>query len=183
MLDWMWEMFLSADTEVRLVMVAVILLSIFWMACKVVKGFRNIRWHKLPAHRRDETRLFPKSLTNPYYQIAQRRCEGSVAGSYDKFKIIGLLSRCPGSASHADHWYPHVLGGRTSGYNLVVLCPDCNLSKGGKLPSLAQTWAVQWRRKKYFPEGVDRTIRGRRELTPITAYSAQIARIKKNPWV
>jgi len=39
-----------------------------------------------------------------------------------------------GEAYHVDHVIPLSLGGRNSPDNLVIACPDCNLSKGGKHP-------------------------------------------------
>lgn len=39
-----------------------------------------------------------------------------------------------GDVFHKDHYKPVARGGKSEADNLVISCPHCNLSRGGKMP-------------------------------------------------
>lgn len=50
-------------------------------------------------------------------------------------EYFGPLAKTPvGSEYHVDHVIPLVQGGSNGPENLVISCPLCNVSKGGRLP-------------------------------------------------
>lgn len=48
-----------------------------------------------------------------------------------------------GDVFHKDHKVPIARGGKSAATNLVISCPHCNLSRGGKL-------TIHWRWRKVY---------------------------------
>lgn len=74
------------------------------------------------------------------YRARQRSADGThtvqdVKKQYERQK--GQCYWCKkkvGSIYHVDHAIPIIKGGSNDASNIVIACPTCNLSKGGKLP-------------------------------------------------
>lgn len=91
----------------------------------------------------------PQRLFTP----PQRRVGFARAGGQCEMSVFGFF-RCRRRAEHGDHHYPHSRGGATSLANFVAGCSRCNSRKSNRLPGLVQTALIEFRRKKYFPEGM-----------------------------
>lgn len=98
--------------------------------------------------RKDPIRAYPAQMRHAGASRAKQQCEYSTP----------WMSRCSRSAEHADHFFPHSRGGATSMQNLVASCATHNLSKGAKMPSAGTRMLIQWRRRKYFPPTIDKTV-------------------------
>ncbi|TDP89537.1 hypothetical protein EDF62_3268 [Leucobacter luti] len=96
--------------------------------------------------RKDPKRAFDSAQRNVGFTRAGHQCEFSTP----------WFTRCTRTAQHADHWFPHTRGGATSMQNLVAACAPHNLSKGGRQPSALAGFLIAARRRKYFPETLDR---------------------------
>lgn len=86
----------------------------------------------------DAERFFPYEMRHKMMKEVGYRCEGT---SED-----GTRCEYRGHDLHGDHWFPYSKGGATSIYNLVMLCPHCNISKSNKMPTSRQTEALMYRR-------------------------------------
>lgn len=147
--------------------ILILLAVLLWAGTKVGHAIReHIIWPKIDKSRRDPVRLFDRATSQGYYRAAGNRCEGSK---------LGVL-RCRETAGNADHWFPHARGGRTTGSNLVALCPTCNKRKSAKLPSVFQTKLVAHRRRSYWPAGSDTSINGKSGHAGLLAQSMGNAR-------
>lgn len=111
-----------------------------WVLRQLVVAIRRA----IPANK-DPQRMFTTAQRVEAFRISQGRCE---------FDGFWPFSRCGRPAAHADHWFPHTLGGASSMNNLVSGCAPCNLSKGAKVPTFWQTTRIERRRRSYFPPGV-----------------------------
>lgn len=91
-----------------------------------------------------------KRLTNPEKQVAYRQKRRAIkfaaGGSFTADDVKELYTKqnatCNGcecdlsiSGYHVDHIMPLILMGSNSKENIQLLCPKCNLSKGGMTPS------------------------------------------------
>lgn len=92
---------------------------------------------------KDPKRLFTAQQRRVGFARAEGRCEMSVFGFF----------RCSNRAAHGDHHYPHSHGGATSLTNFVAGCSRCNTRKSNRLPGFIQTALIEFRRRKYFPDG------------------------------
>lgn len=139
----MTEQLSSPGLETMVVLVLAILMvwlvSFLWS--KSERFFRSLIRRKRSDERRDAVRTFTKAQRELGMSQCANRCEGT-----------GVFFRCRyrGQDLHGDHWFPHSRGGATSVKNLVMLCPQCNMRKSAKIPSLAQTFALKLRRKIGF---------------------------------
>lgn len=95
---------------------------------------------------RDPQRAFSAEQRRAGFLRCGGRCEAETL----------LLGRCRRPAVHGDHWYPHSKGGRTSMRNFAGLCQWHNLSKSSHTPTWWETTRLEWRRRRYFPQGVER---------------------------
>jgi 5-methylcytosine-specific restriction endonuclease McrA len=93
----------------------------------------------------DPQRDFPAHLRRQAFDLAGGRCEYTSV----------LWLRCSAVAQHADHLHPWSKGGATTLANCVASCAPHNLSKGAKILSPQQVWALERRRRRYFPPGAD----------------------------
>lgn len=93
---------------------------------------------------RDGQRLFTVAQRALGRDLAGGRCEHA--------NILGV--RCHRPGAHGDHIYPWSKGGATIQSNFAWLCAAHNLSKGARVPSAVQIWALQRRRRRYYPAGV-----------------------------
>lgn len=92
------------------------------------------------AATRDPLRAFTPAQR---LEIARR------AGGTCEYKpMIGRRCQAPGT--HADHIYPHSLGGLTITENGAWLCRGCNLRKSNKPPTALEIWRMERRRRHYF---------------------------------
>lgn len=130
------------------IIVAIVLLGV--ATRKAVNALALLVHRRRPHNRRDAQRQFSSSQRARAQQLCNNRCEG------------GLLFRCRNTgALQGDHWFPHARGGTTSWQNLVMLCQECNNKKSDHLPTLAQTRAIQRRRRKgrgYTAPGMSATV-------------------------
>lgn len=101
---------------------------------------------KRPDAARDPVRWFDSDQRRSGFARAQGRCEMEI--------LPGI--RCRRSAEHGDHWLPHARGGATSMGNFVAACSTHNLAKSARIPTRGQTARIAWRRRRYFPAGLDR---------------------------
>jgi hypothetical protein len=86
---------------------------------------------------------------------AVQRTEGfSRAGGQCEMDGV-FFFRCKAKAHHGDHHFPWSRGGSTSMANFVAACARHNTSKGAKVPTAWQTFRMEARRRKYFPQGVN----------------------------
>lgn len=74
------------------------------------------------------------------YKARKRNASGKHTGADIKQLFAdqcGLCAACKTALSkyHVDHVMPLILGGSNDKSNLQLLCPTCNMSKGGKHPS------------------------------------------------
>lgn len=94
---------------------------------------------------KDPKRLFSSEQRRIGFTRAGRRCE-----------MDGLLvfTRCRRAAEHGDHWIPHSKGGMTNMENFVAACAICNLAKSNRTPSRLETFRLESRRQRYFPDSV-----------------------------
>lgn len=159
--DIAYRAFLELPAGAQFFTVLIVAALICVPAVKITTFIRKMIWSRVDASDRHPVRLFPKSVSGPYYAFAGNRCEGSTL----------IFFRCDRQAGNADHWYPHSRGGYTTGSNLVVLCRTCNLSKSDKLPSVFQTRLVEHRRRNYYPNGVSTKIKGRSDSAPLLDYA------------
>lgn len=117
---------------------------------KAINTLALLVHRRRPHSRRDAQRQFSSGQRARAQQLCNNRCEG------------GLLFRCKNTgALQGDHWFPHARGGATSWQNLVMLCQQCNNKKSDHLPTLAQTRAIQRRRRKgrgYTALGMSTTV-------------------------
>lgn len=117
---------------------------------KAINTLASLVRRRRPHSRRDAQRQFSSSQRARAQQLCNNRCEG------------GLLFRCKNTgALQGDHWFPHARGGATSWQNLVMLCQQCNSKKSDHLPTMAQTRAIQRRRRKgggYVAPGMSTTV-------------------------
>lgn len=128
MRDWMT----SEETWIGSLVVLAILLRIpGWIA-------------SVHPHPKDPQRLFTAQQRRVGFARAEGQCEMSVFGFF----------RCRSRAAHGDHHYPHSRGGATSLANFVAGCSRCNRRKSDRLPGFVQTALIEFRRRRYFPEGV-----------------------------
>lgn len=106
---------------------------------KIDHAVTVVAHRKKDLTRRDAKRVFTSKQKSRASHLCNDRCEGT-----------GILFRCKhrGNDLHGDHWFPHSKGGATSSDNLVMLCPSCNRKKSDHIPSRAQTYAINRRRKK-----------------------------------
>jgi hypothetical protein len=95
---------------------------------------------------RDPQRTFSAEQRRAGFARSGGRCEAETL----------LFTRCRRPASQGDHWFPHSKGGRTSMRNFAGLCAWHNLSKSAHTPTWWETTRLEWRRRRYFPEGVER---------------------------
>lgn len=110
-----------------------------------VVGLARRRSRAAPEQK-DPIRAFSTEQRRLGFARADRRCE--LDGPF--------WTRCRRPASHGDHHIPWSRGGATDLDNFVAACQRCNTSKGARIPTLATTLRVQWRRRRYFPPGVSR---------------------------
>jgi hypothetical protein len=86
---------------------------------------------------------------------AVQRAEG-FARADGQCEMDGVFfMRCKDKAHHGDHHFPWSKGGSTSMGNFVAACARHNTSKGAKIPTSWQTFRMEARRRKYFPQGVN----------------------------
>lgn len=95
---------------------------------------------------KDPVRMFTSEQRHSAFARAGGRCEMESL----------FFIRCRRPAAHGDHWFPHSKGGRTNMRNLVAACAPCNTGKGARTPTAWETTRLEWRRRRYFPEGVER---------------------------
>lgn len=111
---------------------AIVLLVVIWAA-----GSRG--------REKDPQRAFTAIQRSEGFARAGGRCE------FKKFAFF----RCGGNAEHGDHFFPWSRGGASSAENFVAACARCNLSKGARQPSVFVKHALERRRRRYFPAGVN----------------------------
>lgn len=90
---------------------------------------------------KDPQRMFSKAQRDEGSRLAAGRCE---------MEGLLLFTRCHRPGAHADHWFPHTLGGASTMQNLVHACAPCNLSKGARVPTFWETTRLEWRRRRYY---------------------------------
>ena len=94
------------------------------------------------------------SLKDPVRAFTDRDRLVGFARAEQRCEMDGWFwMRCPSTAEHGDHWYPHSKGGRTSLANFVAACEKCNLAKSSRWPTWGQTQRIAFRRRAYFPPG------------------------------
>lgn len=125
-----------------------ILLVFIALAVALVFGVTKFKGAR--AVNKDEQRMFSTSQKAEAKRRAGGRCEHA-----------GLIFRCRADGEHADHIFPHSRGGMSTQSNCQSLCAPHNLQKSAKIPSLIYIKSLERRRKKYFPEGVDRKVEWR----------------------
>lgn len=86
------------------------------------------------------------------FSAAERRAAFERAGLRCEHKSI-LWHRCTNTPTQGDHIYPWSRGGRTAMSNQQALCPFHNSRKSGSVPTRMYILLLQWRRRRYFPEG------------------------------
>lgn len=139
--------FLTAHPQVALVLfgcIAFIAVAVF-LSSKIERSFTK-----------DPQRMFTKD---------QRMAASARAGGQCEMEGF-LWFRCKNPGGHADHFYPHTLGGASDMKNLVWSCPTCNLSKGAKVPTWGQKIRLERRRRKYFPESIQVEVGSRVPTSP-----------------
>lgn len=141
----------SADGNTLLIVAVIVAVVLLGVATrKTVNALALLVHRRKPHSRRDAQRQFSSSQRARAQQLCNNRCEG------------GLLFRCKNTgALQGDHWFPHARGGATSWQNLVMLCQQCNNKKSDHLPTMAQTRAIQRRRRKgrgYTVPGMSTTV-------------------------
>ncbi|GAB3161689.1 hypothetical protein GCM10027059_12500 [Myceligenerans halotolerans] len=94
---------------------------------------------------RDPRRDYPGPVRREAFGRAGGRCEYT--------SIPGV--RCRRAAEHADHLHPWSRGGATTLANAVASCARHNLVKSDRILAPSVIWALQQRRRRYFPPGAD----------------------------
>lgn len=90
-----------------------------------------------------------KTARNKRQYAKRKRAQGSHTDEDVRIQYIfqqGLCFWCMdevGDNFHKDHLRPIARGGTNHYTNLVISCPHCNLSRGGKLPK-------NWKWRKVF---------------------------------
>lgn len=102
--------------------------------------------------RRDPWRTFKYDARRAVLGRAGNRCEGP---------LLLAWGRCRAAAEEADHIYPWSKGGATIVSNGQALCRRHNRSKRNATPPWWYVLALERRRRKYFPVGLDARVRGR----------------------
>ena len=100
---------------------------------------------------RDPQRLFTAAERREAFERAGLRCEHKPL----------LWHRCTNTPTQGDHIYPWSKGGRTAMSNQQALCPFHNARKSGSVPSRMYMLRLQWRRRRYFPDGTSPRIEWR----------------------
>ena len=86
------------------------------------------------------------------FSAAERRAAFERAGLRCEHKSI-LWHRCTNTPTQGDHIFPWSRGGRTVMSNQQALCPFHNSRKSGSVPKRLYILRLQWRRRRYFPQG------------------------------
>ncbi|GAA1491514.1 HNH endonuclease [Brachybacterium sacelli] len=86
------------------------------------------------------------------FTVAERRAAFERAGLRCEHKSI-LWHRCTNTPTQGDHIFPWSRGGWTARSNQQALCPFHNSRKSGAVPTRIYILRLQWRRRRYFPEG------------------------------
>lgn len=94
------------------------------------------------------------------FTVAERRAAFERAGHRCEHKAI-FWHRCTNTPTQGDHIYPWSRGGRTAMSNQQALCPFHNSRKSGSVPTRIYILRLQWRRRRYFPDGVSPRIQWR----------------------
>src|SRR5699024_8150081 len=92
---------------------------------------------------RDPQRAFTAAERREAFERAGLRCEHKPL----------LWHRCTNTPTQGDHIYPWSKGGRTAMSNQQALCPFHNARKSGSVPTRMYIYRLQWRRRRYFPDG------------------------------
>lgn len=92
---------------------------------------------------RDPRRAFTAAERREAFERAGFRCEHKPL----------LWHRCTNTPTQGDHIYPWSKGGRTAMSNQQALCPFHNARKSGSVPTRMYIYRLQWRRRRYFPDG------------------------------
>lgn len=109
---------------------------------------RSARWYKENRERaREMCRLWRKENADSVRcysrsrKARKRGAEGYHTAGDISAQLLRQRGRCYwckvklGDVYHADHVVPLIMGGSNWPENIVVSCPTCNLSKGGKHPT------------------------------------------------
>ena len=100
---------------------------------------------------RDPQRAFTATERREAFERAGLRCEHKPL----------LWHRCTNTPTQGDHIYPWSKGGRTAMSNQQALCPFHNARKSGTVPTRMYIFRLQWRRRQYFPDGVETRVEWR----------------------
>ena len=92
---------------------------------------------------RDPRRAFSAAERRAAFERAGLRCEHKAT----------FWHRCTNTPTQGDHVFPWSRGGRTAMSNQQALCPFHNSLKSGSVPTRMYILRLQWRRRRYFPEG------------------------------
>lgn len=94
------------------------------------------------------------------FTVAERRAAFERAGHRCEHKSI-LWHRCTNTPTQGDHIFPWSRGGRTAMSNQQALCPFHNSRKSGSVPTRLYILRLQWRRRRYYPDGVTARVQWR----------------------
>ncbi|HLS74707.1 MAG TPA: HNH endonuclease signature motif containing protein [Actinomycetaceae bacterium] len=100
---------------------------------------------------RDPRRAFTAAERREAFKRAGLRCEHKPL----------LWHRCTNTPTQGDHIYPWSKGGRTTMSNQQAMCPFHNARKSGSVPTRMYIYRLQWRRRRYFPDGVSTQVEWR----------------------
>jgi hypothetical protein len=117
MTDYFWLLLLSAG--------AAWIVHLYWRDAHLGRGRRLDAWHRAEVQK--DARFPGTTLRQQVLQRDRHRCVD-----------------CEATENlHIDHIIPHSYGGQTTFDNLQVLCAQCNLRKGAKMPAGAKLPEVQ----------------------------------------
>lgn len=107
-----------------------------------LRHFRANR-ERYNEYSRQYRRLYPdrKRAETQRYRARKARAEGSHTAADIRQQLAAQKRRCwwcheplPGNDYHVDHLIPLYRQGSNGPENIVIACPDCNLSKNAKMP-------------------------------------------------
>ena len=100
---------------------------------------------------RDPRRGFTVAERRAAFELAAHRCEHNSL----------FWHPCTNTPTQGDHIFPWSRGGRTTMSNQQALCPFHNSRKSGTVPTRLYILRLQWRRRRYFPDGVPSRVQWR----------------------
>lgn len=125
--------------------VPVWVVAVALLLCVAAVGQKVGRVGRRKGHLQDPQRMYSPEQRREMFERAGNQCE------YTGW----AWQRCRAAAEHADHLMPWARGGATSLLNGVASCAHHNTSKGAKILPRRQVRALERRRRRYFPPGVD----------------------------